>query len=323
MIIKVFFLALLFHFSVESTLYASMFGFGIGNTDTFSTVEIDPLTGNVTMIAENVAIDGNLYTFDGISAFDQVNSIYYYVLDLLSVEGPPMIYSTTVTTTAAGPAFEVEWVDFILSITATNAQSSNSELLFLYTNNLDQGIIADLYFPEGSVDNIMGLPDSFSFVPSDSVSAYYDLATSYYYLIVPDLGNITDNWVMVADLENLVVKDFKMLYGCYDINVEYISYDQPSGLFVGGALSPSLPYSFYVKINATTGECKQTVIKAISSTDVLTCWTFDPSTGNLYYYIIPQSGDFWLGYVNVRTGSEGKPVPMGVYEITSMEIAND
>jgi len=78
-----------------------------------------------------------------------------------------------------------------------------------------------------------------------------------------------------------------------------------------------------VKVNATTGECSQKIIKAVSSIDVLTCWAFDSTTGNLYYYIWPQSGLFWLGYVNVRDGTEGKPVYMGADVITTMEFASD
>jgi len=302
-------------------LYASMMFFGYGQTDLFSTVEINMQNGSTTTIATNVLIDGNLYLFEGISSFDVQNHVYYYVLDLITVAEPPDIYSTNVVQGAAGPVFEIEGPVSISCLTA-NPSNGNQNLLVVYLDGAGDVGIINVVFGTGPVSGVLQLPSMFNLGISFTVAGYIDPVHNMYYLMLPSHKNRTNNYIITIDLN---VNKIKSMYPltCFDIETQFMSYDPTLQMFIGGATSPDLPNTYYIQLDPTTGKCSKTIIKSIGSNDIINCWTYDQNGGNLYYFDTATPGPWFLGSVNVRTGQEDPKVNMDAQLVLSMEYVND
>jgi len=141
------------------------------------------------------------------------------------------------------------------------------------------------------------------------MKAAIDAGTNTYYFAGKIGASAAPTYgIATIDLENgQIVKEVAIDNKTCTVFPEYIWYDSASERIMAGAESfanNQLHYHF-MKIDPTTGACTMNPIQA--PVGIITDWSYDPTTHQLWMAEATNSGGFLLSY-NVLTGQQTTPV---------------
>jgi hypothetical protein len=266
--------------TVSGTLYALVSVFqGLSQISVY-TVAVDTTTGNWSdpLLQNLVYLDFSL-TFDGISAFDTTNSIYYYATDWPA----PLVYAADLTSGCLKAPISVGADSIANLIYDTTGQQllvtgffGNDTLIvnFSYDYNLRSDVVFN--------------------ITEHGIFAYchtLDSVNGIYYIIYGD----TDGGAYLGYFPLSNPSNFSSTpLNCDGVSPEYMYYDAKLGKFVGIAYNDG-QYYYFEMVN---GKCWTHAFLLIEPGFM--DYTYDPSETSLYFSYFCAEGEF-LGVYNAVT----------------------
>jgi hypothetical protein len=297
-------------------LYAITTEFIDNNQETaVYSVIVDPITGKLTNVSENIVYAGGSGTYDGISAFNSATGIYYYVTDFDVID---YVYSTNVVKAQVLAPLDV----YAKAVFRLAANPNNGLAYILFYSSQGSYVLlvsVDQYYAVKMVHQFPLSAYNFNYIAGTAVNT----DTNTFYLIVSTKANVTDPQYKVVSIDPKTgsITATSPALNCPGF-VEYFSYDPKTKKLIGVVLTiinnKVLQYNFAI-VDPATGTC--TASKLTKVTGIVTCSTFSAQNrilyvheaingGNLLHRIDPTSGND-LGYVQIQ----------GYNVLESMEIS--
>jgi len=245
-------------------------------------VQVDPITGNFTSIAENFIYVGSSATYDGISGFDQKNKFFYYATNFESafVFGVDVIKGELLPPVSIGSE----------AVSSIDWDGTGSQLL-----------INGLFIDDSSA--IFTLPTS---GPSVELINFTTMGVTTIYATVLDWKKAVYYLAFYNDTSSqFAIGTFSLAkpttiattnLGCGgNIAPDFLFFDSASGILLGiGFNSSALAYKYF-EVIAT--KCTVTDLKL---TGIVTSATYDPTTTTVYLGYVDNTGSSLISYNRLK-----------------------
>jgi len=267
----------------SGALYGLITGFGGDSTQTVVlTVQVDPVTGNFTSIAENFIYVGSSATYDGISGFDQKNKYFYYATNFESafVFGVDVIKGELLPPVSIGSE----------AVTSIDWDGTGNQLLINGLFLDESSAIFTLPYSGPSVELInfttMGITTIYATVLDWKKDIYYlafynDTSSQF------EIGTFA-----LAKPTAIVTTSL----GCgAAIAPDFLFYDSANGILLGiGFNSTALAYKYFEVV------AKKCTVTDLKLTGIVTSATYDPTVTTLYLGYVDSSGSSMISYNRVK-----------------------
>lgn len=274
---------MLFVHNGSGALYGLITGFGGDNTQTVVlTVQVNPVTGNFTSIAENFIYVGSSATYDGISGFDQKNKYLYYATNFESA----FVFGVDVTKGELLPPISIGSE----AVTSIDWDGTGNQLLIdgLFVD--DSSAIFTLPTSGPSVELInftaMGITTVYATVLDWKKAVYYlafyNDSNSQFFIGTFSLAKPTT--IATTSL------------GCGgNIAPDFLFIDSASGILLGiGFNSTALAYKYFEVV------AKKCTVTDLKLTGIVTSATYDPTATTLYLGYVDNDGSSLISYDRVK-----------------------
>jgi len=280
-----------------SNLYAIVTEFSQNDEETrVYTVSLDRTTGKVTNVSADLIYAGGSATLDGVSAFDQRGGRYFFATD----SATSFIYESDVIHKDLLAPRDIG----AIAIENLAYDGVTNRLFALYLAK--SGLVIASIGPQ-TLRPVLQIPSQFNqnYVMKGTV----DGTTGTYYLSAK-IGNTQLPTYAIATINIMngqIIRTVAIDNTTCTVFPEYIWFDTASGDVLAGAESfdnNQLHYHF-LRIDPVTGRCTKTALQA--PVGIVTDWSYDSSTHELWFSEATNSGAFLLSY-NIQTGKQSTPV---------------
>jgi len=295
-----------------STLYGTYLNNPYGTYQSLNTVLLSQSTGAITNITDNIRFIGQPEAAFTVSAFDQRNGNFFFSTNYPS-DG---IFGTNTRTKQSLP---VRFLDtsIILSLTFDDIHG-RLFALHLTSDGTSVGIIGSDYYR-----HVMVLPRSYN---GSALVSTVDGNSNTYFLAGNLPKSVGEAFIASIDVGSGKITNQPIDNNTCSVFITYVHYNTGTGRLVGGGASfvesGNFFTFFFLDIDPATGACKEVPLLINGSFNLVFSWTFDDSTGILWYaeQNPTGSGSILKGY-NTLTGQFTGPVRVaGSGSLTSIEI---
>jgi len=287
-----FFLALLLVTLVPSVKCGQIYGSYVSATDSETimwTASVDMDTGAMSNITEVEVFGGSSLTYDGISAYDAKNNIYYWTNDYET----PLLYAVSTTSMLNLPVSDL----YVQSISRIVVNQKTSEVvLAVYQSNLTR-VLAQSYPP----GNLRVLSSNFPYSEILGITYDSDSDTLVFLVFSNGLALVNMN-PQTGSLGKLI----PLKGNPDDINPENIYYDHTTGNIFGGGTTSNLTYGI-LTINPANG-ATTTDFPIISDDGIVVAWSLDNSNSWMWYSAATDEGTFLFAW-DPATNNQTAQIP--------------
>jgi hypothetical protein len=287
-------LAVLLLDNANADIFGITVEFAANNTETIiTTVSVDPISGDFTVIIDNFVYIGGSATYDGISTFDQKKNRLYYTPDYES----SFVYSVDVATPSLLPPISIN-ADFVQSIVwdRTNAQ-------LLVTGIYPNQSVAIVAVPDnGPAVELLNLT---MYGISAPRAAALDWSIGRYYMIY-NSTELSLASFSVNNVINLKTTPFPCGQSIFPI---YLAVDVQLNKLIGISLNKKGTYEYFEIFN---GKCTTNNLNLIG---IITCSSYDPVAHKLYMGYVGSKGTFLYVYSTSTYALTSVPTPSFLADI--------
>jgi len=239
---------------------------GATQTQTFlETVQVDPTTGNFTLLKTLIVYVGASLTYDGISGFDQKHNYLYYSTNF----GNAFVFGLDVAAKSLIPPISVN----ALSIDGIEWDNLNSQLLITGTYQDNSQVIVT--YPDAGNSKI--LLNYTTYGISNIYSSAVDSVKGVYYFAYFDPNAQVFNIGSFAISNPSTIAKTKLNCGTGLLAANFLFYDSNLNKILGiGFNTTSKAYNYF---EVVSGTC---TVKPLGLPGIVTCVTYDPTVTTLY-----------------------------------------
>jgi hypothetical protein len=283
--------------------------YGITTEATWTTtivwmIRVDVTTGKCTNVTRAEVYGGSSATIDGISALDQNQGLYYWVTDYET----PLVYMVDFSTGELEAPLDL----YVEGINSLTVNPTTSELFVVaYQKQSNIPAIFGYTYPEGPVRVVKDFTGTTVKVVGTGA---FDTDKNVFYLTTSNNTSVWQLGLLTVDPSSGKIISTKLIPNCLSYFPDKMFYDSDTKKIHAGALNVNTLKSSWLEIDPSTGNCQAT---AVQNPGIVTAWSWDSNSGNLYYSIAASSA--MVSYINVATGKQGSLVQT-YYLMESFEV---